>query len=273
MVRQILILATLGLVGSTTMALAEDKPFSWPRGTKAAVSLAYDDAVPSQLDHAIPTLDRYGLKGSFYLTLGNDTIAKRLPEWRAAAANGHELANHTLFHQCSRSVPGHEWVVADNDLDTISVGQLAAQIRLANTMLHAIDGRTERTYTVPCGDLKAGGEFYLPAVRSEFVAIKSGAGAVTPDMRTLDPYSVPVGTPSNVTGEQLIAIVKQAAAKGTMANFTFHGVGGDHLAVSAEAHAQLVQYLAEHKDIYWTDTFLNIMTYVKREQAHVRTGR
>lgn len=274
MMRKIFLIATLsslvGLVTSTNAASAQDKPFSWPRGIKAAVSLAYDDAAPSQLDHAIPTLDRYGLKGSFYLTLGNDSVAKRLPEWRAAAAKGHELANHTLFHQCSRSVPGHEWVVADNDLDTISVGQLAAQIRLANTMLYAIDGRTERTYTVPCGDLKAGGELYLPAVRKEFVAIKSGGGAVTPDMRTLDPYSVPVATPSNVTGAELIAIVKEAAEKGTMANFTFHGVGGDHLAVSAEAHAQLVQYLAQHKDIYWTDTFLNIMTYVKQEQARVR---
>lgn len=273
MMRQILILAALWLAASATAALAEDMPFAWPRGVKAAVSLAYDDAAPSQLDHAIPTLDRYGMKGSFYLTLSNDTVAKRLPEWRAAAANGHELANHTLFHQCSRSVAGHEWVTADNDLDTTSVGQLAAQIRLANTMLHAIDGRTERTFTVPCGDLKAGGEFYLPAVRAEFVAIKSGAGAVTPDMRTLDPYSVPVATPSNVTGEQLIALVREAAAKGTMANFTFHGVGGDHLAVSSQAHEQLVQYLAEHRDTYWTDTFLGIMTYVKQEQARVRAGR
>jgi len=64
----------------------------------------------------------------------------------------------------------------------------------------------------------------------------------------------------------LIDIVKEAAAKGTMANFTFHGVGGDHLSVSTEAHEELIKYLAQNKDIYWVDTFLNEMKYVKAHQ-------
>lgn len=249
---------------------AADKKFTWPNGTKAAVNLAYDDAVNSQLDNAIPTLDKYGLKGSFYLTLSNDTISKRMAEWRKAAANGHELANHTLFHQCSRSGPDRSWVTVDNDLDKTSVAQLTAQIRVANTMLYAIDGKTERTYTTPCGDLKAGGVDYVPAIKNEFVAIKSAWGGVTPDMNTLDVYAVGVDTPTNVTGKQLIDAVKKAAKQGTMANFTFHGIGGDHLSVSKEAHEELVKYLAEHKDIYWTDTFINIMKYVKEQQRKAK---
>jgi hypothetical protein len=52
-----------------------------------------------------------------------------------------------------------------------------------------------------------------------------------------------------------------------MVNFTFHGIGGDHLVTSVAAHNELVQYLAKHKDIYWTDTFLNIMKHVKTQQA------
>lgn len=247
-------------------ACAADKPFAWPKGIKAAVSLAYDDAVHSQLDNAIPTLDKYDVKGSFYLTLNHDTISQRMPEWRKAATNGHELANHTLFHQCSRNSPEREWVPVDNDLDKITARQLAAQIRVANTMLHAIDGKTERTFTTPCGDLKAAGEYYIPLIKSEFLAIKSAAGGVTPDMKTLDPYAVGVDTPFNVTGKQLIAQVKEAAKKGTMVNFTFHGIGGDHLSTSKEAHEELVKYLADNKDIYWTDTFINIMKYVKEQQ-------
>lgn len=246
---------------------ADSRPFAWPNSAKAAVSLAYDDAIDSQLDNAIPALDKYGLKGSFYLTLSSETLNKRLAEWRAAAANGHELANHTLFHQCSRVPAGREWVTVDNDLDRISVAQLAAQIRVGNVMLHAIDGRTERTFTTPCGDLKAGGEHYVPAIKGEFVAIKSAFGAVTPDMRTLDPYAVSVATPADVTGKQLIDVVKEAAAKGTMANFTFHGIGGDHLVVSRQAHEQLLKYLADNKNIYWTATFIDIMKYVKEQQT------
>ena len=90
-------------------------------------------------------------------------------------------------------------------------------------------------------------------------------GGVTPDMNSLDPYAVGVAAPVGLSGEQLIELAREAAEKGTMANFTFHGIGGDYLAVSTEAHEQLLQYLAENNDVYWVDTFLNIMKYVKNE--------
>lgn len=257
----------LGLALSSQLTLAANQHFQWPNGAKAAVSLAYDDAVPSQLDNAIPALNKYGLKGSFYLTLGADTLTHRLADWRSAAANGHELGNHTLFHQCSASAPDRTWVQPENDLDKVSATQLAAQIRVGNSMLHAIDGKTERTFTTPCGDLKAGGTEYLPLVKKEFVAIKSAFGAIVPDMKTLDPYAVMVAVPVDVTGKELIAQVKAAAQQGTMINFTFHGIGGDHLSVSTEAHEELLQYLADNKNTYWTDTFINIMKHVKTQQA------
>ena len=261
------LLIGLGLTLGTHASLAAEKPFTWPNGAKAAVNLAYDDALDSQLDNVIPTLNKYQLKGTFYLNVVSPTLNTRLAEWRAAAEQGHELGNHSIFHQCAKSQPGRDWVADDRDLDKVSAIQMQDQVKVANSFLHAIDGKTERTYTPPCIDLKAGGANYVEGLKSEFVAIKTGVGGVTPDMKTLDPYAVPVDFPTGVTGEQLIAIVKEAAAKGTMANFTFHGVGGDHLVVSKEAHEQLVKYLAEHKDIYWTDSFVNIMNYVKAQQA------
>ncbi|MFL6680321.1 MAG: polysaccharide deacetylase family protein [Burkholderiaceae bacterium] len=258
---------------AATLAQAADPAFKWPHGEKAAVSLAYDDAIDSQLDNAIPALDRAGLRGSFYLTLSNASIARRLPEWRAAAAHGHELGNHTLFHDCSGKAAGHEWVTPELDLDTVSPARMAAQVKLANTMLHAIDGRTARTFTVPCGDrLAQGGVDYVDLVKDEFVAIKSGGGGVIPDMAALDPLAVGVTAPEGLSGAQLIQGVKDAAARGTMINFTFHGIGGDYITTSTQAHEELLAFLAAHRDVYWTDTFLNIMTYVKAQQAARRAG-
>ena len=254
-------------LAAATLSHAASAPFAWPHGEKAAVSLAYDDAIDSQLDNAIPALDRAGLKGSFYLTLANPSLRSRLDEWRAAAAHGHELGNHTLFHFCSARVAGHEWVTPELDLDTMSAARMVAQVKLANTMLHAIDGRTERTFTVPCGDRMAQGGDYVDLVRTEFVAIKSGSGAVIADMDTLDPYAVGVTAPEGATGAQLIALVQQAAQAGTMINFTFHGIGGDYITTSRQAHEELLAYLAAHRDLYWTDTFMNIMKYVKSQQA------
>jgi peptidoglycan/xylan/chitin deacetylase (PgdA/CDA1 family) len=241
--------------------------FPWPKGQKAAISLSYDDALDSQLDNVIPALNKYKLKGTFYLSLASASINQRLPEWRAAAKNGHELANHTLFHQCAKSPAGRDWVDNSRDLDKMSVQQIKDQIILANTMLYAIDGKRERTFTAPCIDKLAGGINYIDAIKSEFVAIKLEGGGVTPDMYKLEPYDVSVYFPNNVSGAELIAIAKEAAAKGTMANFTFHGVGAnDAISVTNTAHNELLSYLAANKNIYWVDTFINEMKYVKAQQ-------
>ena len=245
----------------------QEPPFAWPNGARAAVSLAYDDALDSQLDKALPALNRAGLRASFYLQLSNPSVALRMEEWRAAARRGHELGNHTLFHQCSASQPDRAWVAAHRDLDKMSVAQVQDQAALANTMLQAIDGRRERTFTTPCGDLLAGGAPYLPAIAGHFAAIKAGSGSgPLLSMRGLDPYAVKVFAPVGQSGAELIAMVKEAGARGTMVNFTFHGVGGDYLQVSEQAHRELLTYLAANRKLYWTDTFLNIMKHVKAQQ-------
>ncbi len=259
--------AAICLAIAATQAGAADGAFAWPHGARAAVSLAYDDAIDSQLDNAIPALDRVGLRASFYIKLASPSLARRMPEWRAAAAHGHELGNHTFFHQCSAALPDRAWVTPEDNIDTTSAARLVEQIRLGNTMLHAIDGKDERTFTVPCGDVLAAGENYVKLIHGDFVAIKSGSGGVVPDMATLDPYAVAVTAPDGATGEQLIALVKEAGAKGTMINFTFHGIGGDYITTSNAAHAELLAFLAAHRDVYWTDTFMNIMTYVKARQS------
>ena len=241
--------------------------FAWPDGRKAAVSLAYDDALDSQLDNAIPALDRHGLKGSFYLIMSAETVRRRMPDRRAAAANGHELGNHSLFHQCSRKAPEREWVAPQRDLDTTTVAQMRDQVELASTMLQALDGRGERTYTAPCGDLMARDGAYIGAVAPLFVGIKLIGDAVVPDMATLDPSAVPVMAPVGMSGAQLIALVEEAGRKGTMVDFTFHGIGGDHLQVSKEAHEELLAYLAAHRDRYWTAPFIDIMRWVRKAQA------
>ncbi|HEY0064707.1 MAG TPA: polysaccharide deacetylase family protein [Telluria sp.] len=238
--------------------------FAWPGGARAAVSLAYDDALDSQLDNAIPALDKAGLRASFYLQLSNPTVNKRLEAWRAAAKRGHELGNHTLFHQCSSAGAGRSWVEKHRDLATTSVQQMKDQILLANTMLYAIDGRRERTLTLPCGDLLAAGKPYLPEVVSEFVAVKAGSTTTAAaSMDQINPGAVPVIVPVGASGKELIALVEAAGAKGTMINFTFHGIGGDYLEVSTEAHQQLIDYLAAHRKQYWTDSFVNIMKHVR----------
>lgn len=261
-----LLLAAVVLTGLPAAAQSS-KPFAWPKGAKAAVSLAYDDALNSQLDNALPALDAHGLKATFYLTMASEAVAKRMPEWRAAAARGHELGNHTLYHPCSRSQPGSDWVAPHRDLDKISPAAQREEVLLANAFLQAIDGQTERTFTAPCGHLLASGKPYLPLLKGVFVAMKSHIGGVVQDMAALDPENTATLAPTDVSAEQMIAVVEQAAARGTMVSLTFHGVGGDHLSVSKQAHEALLRHLAAHPERFWVDSFVNIMRHVKAQRG------
>ena len=251
-----------------TSATARAEPeFTWPKGAKAAVNLAYDDALDSQLDKAIPALNQRGLRATFYLSLNSPSITNRLHEWRAAAQQGHELGNHSLFHQCSAKGPGREWVSPAQDLSQLSREQMQAQTLLANSFLFAIDGQRERTYTPPCLDVEARDGNFVEGIKQEFVAIKgAGQGAIA-DIQQLNRYAVPTEFPVGSSGAELIALVKTAAERGTMISLSFHGVGGDHLSISEQAHSELLDYLAQHQDIYWTDSLVNIMRYVNAQQG------
>jgi len=259
-------LVLLALLGTSPSVVAADT-FAWPQGQQAAVSLGYDDALDSQLDIAIPALDRHGFKATFFLVMANKPVAARLADWRAAATNGHELGNHTLFHQCSRSAPGHDWVEPQRDLDTTTAQQMKDQVLLANTMLNAIDGKTVRTMALPCNESTAQGQDYLPLVADAFAGIRIGGRAVTADVAHMNPSAVTVITTDGLSGKDMIKLVKEARRQHGLVSFTFHGVGGDYLTTSAEAHEELLDYLARHRDVYWVDTFVNIMTHVRQQQA------
>lgn len=258
--------AVISLMGAclalTALAVstAHASDFRWPNNAEAAVSLSYDDTLDSQLDNAIPALDRYGIKGSFYLTLDSSVLTERLAEWRAVAASGHELGNHTVFHACSRAEPGREWVDPDKDLSQRTVKQMRSEVEVASAFLYAIDGETERTFTPPCTDQQAADGNYVEAVKDLFVGIKSFSGSYPHD--GFATYLMP----ENITGEELITFVERAAEEYSLINIIFHGIGGDYLTVDTEAHDQLLQYLSVTDDIYWTDTYLNIMRYVNEQQ-------
>lgn len=91
-------------------------------GFSGAVSLTFDDGIKEQLDHAIPALERRGLRGTFFAitqpetTLGVASVTQKKPydthfrtdEWKRAVAQGHEIGGHTVTHRTpdtSRACP------------------------------------------------------------------------------------------------------------------------------------------------------------------------
>lgn len=236
----------------------------WPNNARAAISLSYDDGLSSQLDNALPALDKYQLKGTFYIVANAQAVRERLSEWRNVAKNGHELGNHTLFHPCDGDKPNRGWVQPHNNLQTKTIKEQVEEVQLANTFLEAIDGERIRTFTTPCFDHFVSKQNYLPFITDMFIGIKTHANAMPKTMAQFNVKSAAVFAPDNHSGEELIAVAKQAASNGTIANFTFHGIGGDHLSVTTQAHNALLKYLSDNKDIYWVDTYRNISLYLTR---------
>jgi peptidoglycan/xylan/chitin deacetylase (PgdA/CDA1 family) len=234
---------------------------------KATVVLTYDDALHVHLDHALPLLDSLGLKATFYVSGYTNALQTRLQQWRAAAQNGHELGNHTLFHPCTGGMPGREFVKKEYDLSTYSISRIEDEIKMTNTLLQALDRKTKRTFAYPCNDTKIGTEYYLKNLEPQF----TGARAVyteTPELKNAQLYNLGSYLVNGQTGEELIAMVKKAVEKEGLLVFLFHGVGGEHsLNVSLDAHRQLLRYLKQHQDEIWIAPMTEVAEQIKALQS------
>jgi peptidoglycan/xylan/chitin deacetylase (PgdA/CDA1 family) len=247
--------------------------FLWPNGARAAVCLTYDDGIDGHVDIVAPDLEAVNLRGSFYVPGSSESLAGRMDQWRAMDRRGHEIGNHSLFHPCLRvSTEGRvrEWLKPEFELEHYTVRQMVTELRIANTMLQAVDGKTERTYAYVCSDHLAGGELYVDGIRPLFIAARTGGNSIVADMRTLDIHLVPSWGVSGVSGQEMIDFVNVAADAGTMAVFMFHGVGGGHnLNVSRQAHRELIEYLDAQRDRFWTDTFAVVMDHLRAERRRL----
>lgn len=252
--------ALLGLLAAPAAART-----AWPDGAKAAIVLTYDDALASQLANAIPALDAAKLKATFFLS---GVRQADVPRWRAVAAHGHELANHTIFHPCAAAT-----YPADPRYTTeaYTPASLLKEIAQQNTLLTALDGRDRHGFATPCGQTVAGGADYLgPLGASGLVTYVRGV-SVTPqdlaaDAGTRDPMRIPArGFSEGTTAAQLIAHAEAAEAAGGIAVFLFHGIGGDQLTVSREVHQAFIDWLTTHRRAVWTTTLQGALDW---EKAH-----
>ena len=211
----------------------------------------------------VPVLDKAGLKGTFFLSNVKRADVSR---WRAAAAEGHELANHTVFHACAAAQ-----FPADPRYTTeaYTPASMLTEIEQQNVLLTAIDGHAEHGFGTPCGKTIAGGVDYLPALRKAGLvtyvrAPLDSMADLSADVSSMDPMHVPSSDfPDGVRSPQLIAFVQQAVHGGGMAVLVFHGVGADYLRVSDADHQALIDWLLAHRSEVWVTTLQNALDWAR----------
>lgn len=260
----------IGLLVTIEFSYSQDlnKNFKWPEKKKAAVCLTFDDAQDSHLDNAIPLLDLSNIKATFYCPGNKESLYNRTSEWKKIVENGHELGNHSLFHPCDGRQ--FDWVKPEYDLSRYSLEKIRMELYTANTLLKAIDGKTERTYGYTCSNFKVQGDStYVDVVRQLFTAGRSD-GPIPDTMEHIDVNFMPSWCVDSPTGKELIDYVNEAKRKGTIATFMFHSVGGGYLNVSNEALQELLIYLKENEEDYWADTFYNVTRYISNQSVVIK---
>lgn len=252
------------LILSTSILNAQTST-TW-HGKSCAVVLTYDDGLNIDLSNVIPALDSVGLKGTFYISDYFNGLNAQINGWRKAAAEGHELGNHTIWHACEGGRPGREFVKPDYDLNNYSVNRMDNEIQSMNNILKAIDGKDERTFAYPCGDMRIRDTLYLEPLKKEFVA----ARGVTPEMLPIDKVdlnNVPCYMENGASAEEMIALVKKAMQTHTLLVFLFHGVGGEHnINVSVEAHSRLLHFLKQNEKDIWIAPMIDVSKFIKSKQ-------
>ncbi len=240
------------------------------------ISLTFDDGLDCHLDKAIPIMERYGLRGTFYVPVGGEDFERRHADWRTVAHAGHELGNHSIFHP---GVSSKAWVTEGIALERYSLDRMARELRVASTVLQMVDGRTERTYAFPCSnpwlgeygwprralaaagldktrlagwvdrwgwDVGATRVDYTPVVEPLFFAARCGG---VPEER------LPVRPPQRfgvkgVEGDgrslnDLKTAVAIAIERNAWLSLVFHGIGGGHhMSCDADVFEALCQHLA-----------------------------
>jgi sialate O-acetylesterase len=256
----------LALAG-TSIAAAAGAARVWPGEATGAVSLSYDDSIPIHHLRVAPLLEQHGLRATFYLSVRN---LESPAAWKAVAAQGHELGNHSLFHPCRREdTPGFAWLPEHYNLKDYTPGRWRDELAVANLVFDLLDGGQPRTYGNNCTNLTIGrdGEEQPmdPILASLFVAAR---GTIT--NQPVDPAQPQFMRLGHYSGDgktfaQLRAEVEAARASGGWIIYMFHGVGeGTHpLFIADDEHRQFVEWLGQNRTTIWTAPVVAVASHLK----------
>ncbi len=235
--------------------------FTWPNGKRAAVSLTFDDARPSQVDQGVPILNAYGARATFYLSPPN--IAQRITQWKAAVAAGHEMGNHTLLHPCTGNFA---WSRA-NALEGYTLERMEQELLEASAFIRQALGVSPQTFAYPCGQKFIGRgqavRSYVPLVAKHFLAGRGFKDEAVHDPLAGDLAQVMGIDADDQPFEQLKVWIDRAAQAGGWLVFAAHDVGDfERQAMAADVLDAVCRYCAEPANGIWIDTVAAIAAHV-----------
>jgi peptidoglycan/xylan/chitin deacetylase (PgdA/CDA1 family) len=235
----------------------------WPQNKRAALSISFDDARVSQWETGVPLLDEYGIKSTFYVL--PRAVESHLEEWKAVAANGHEMGNHTMTHPCS----GNFSFTRRNPLEELSLDCIEEEMRGANESIKVLLGKEPQTFAYPCGQTFVGrGEntqSYVPLATQHFLAGRGYNGESANDPTFCDLAQL-IAIPADVTDFSFLKRYLDKTVKdGNWLILAAHEVGKERQSMSVDVLRAIGEYTKNYSEL-WVDTISNIAAYIKSQR-------
>jgi peptidoglycan/xylan/chitin deacetylase (PgdA/CDA1 family) len=248
-----------------------DHPFRWPNGKRVAVSLSFDDARDSQMDVGVPLFDRYHAKATFYVNPPN--MKNRLDAWKAAAAKGYEIGNHTMSHPCTGN---YAWV-GKNALEDYTMAKMEHEMDEANAETQRLLGVKPTTFAYPCGQKfvgrGSGTQSYVPLAARKFRVGRGFRDEAANNPVFCDFAQVLSPQTDGMSFEEMKKWVVTAAQNGGWLVFTGHEIGKpDYQVTDASVLEQFLKYAGDPANGVWLDTVDAIARYIQEQRGRTQSS-
>lgn len=250
------------LLAGLSPANGQTKSFQWPEGIKAAVSLSFDDGRLSQVDVGTPLLDQYGVKATFVVV--PSAVEKRLDKWKMAAANGHEIGNHTLYHPCSGNF---SWA-KEKALENYTLKKMREELMESNRQLEHLLGIKATVFAYPCGSTYVGRgvntRSYIPLIAELFIAGRGWLDETPNDPSFCDFAQLTGMEMDGKDFEQILPLIESSKKNGSWLVLAGHEIGDSgNQTTRVEMLKKLIAYAQDPANGIWIAPMGEIAKYVQ----------
>lgn len=244
------------------------KPITWPDGKKAAISLSFDDARLSQIDAGIPMLDSFGAKATFYLNPGS--MRERLDGWKKAAAEGHEIGNHSMTHPCSGNF---FWVGKGNELENFTIEKMRKNILECSKIIKDELGVDAKVFAYPCGQKFVGRgknvKSYVPLIAEMFSSGRGWLEELNNDPMFCDYAQLAGREMDGKTFEQVQVLIEGAKTHNDWLLLAGHEMGEDgDQTTRLSMLRKLIEYSKDPANGVWLAPVGEVQAYIKKQRGN-----
>ncbi len=266
-----IVLVTGGVCGGdyepTRPAANAAPPFAWPAGKRAALSLTFDDARPSQVEVGLPILERHHARATFYVS--PHRFESRLERWKQAVALGHEIGNHSLSHPCT----GNFGFSQGNALEDYSLERMTDDLQRASASIRTQLGVEPVSFAYPCGQTFVGRgvqtRSYVPLVAQQFESGRLWMSEDANDPARCDPAQLLAMELDGKSFAEVRPLIEAALRQGKWLILAGHEIGGAARQTTLTNTLEAVcAFAAVPANGLWLETVGGVARHVRQQQAN-----